>query len=129
MPEFAVSAESITLYRYESDGDVRVINHETGENKNGFYDLEALKITDKYRVFLGGNYSHLSIKSSQKKPTLLLVKDSFANSLIPFLALHYDIEVIDPRYCAKTFLNEQLQSNSYDRILALLSLDTLESIQ
>ena len=130
LPEFAVDAEKILLYRYDGDINVSVINHETTEETKGFYSYSALEASDKYKLFLGGNYSHLSIKaaSDQEKPKLLLIKDSFANSLIPFLALHYDIEAIDPRYCAKSFLEKCLAEDGYNDILVLLSLDTLDDI-
>ena len=32
------------------------------------------------------------------RPVLLLVRDSFADALIPFLARHYRITAVDPRY-------------------------------
>ncbi len=130
LPEFMIAAENILLYRYSDDDKVSITNHETGETAKGFYDHSALETSDKYRIFLGGNYTHLSIKlnSTSEKPKLLLLKDSFANSLIPFLALHYDIEAIDPRYCTQSFLREHLQNEDYDKVLVLLSFDTLASI-
>jgi len=52
-----------------------------------------------YRVFLGGDYSKLDFTSSnQNGRTLVVVKDSYANALIPWLAPHYErIIVIDSR--------------------------------
>jgi hypothetical protein len=127
LPEFAIDSENITLYRYFGDGNASIINRELDTVSSGFYNTEALYGADKYRVFLGGNYSHLSISldTGEAKPKLLLIKDSFANSLIPFLTLHYDIEAIDPRYCTKQFLKKMLGSTEYDVALAVLSLDTL----
>ena len=29
---------------------------------------------------------------------MLVIKDSYANALIPFLAIHFDIEMLDTRY-------------------------------
>ena len=127
LPSSLLTPDTITLYRYNLDSSFEVINHETNQSKSGFYSLDALNTTDKYKVFMGGNYSHVSIKSTTEanRPTLLLIKDSFANSLIPFLALHYDIEVIDPRYCTPSFLHEQLQRDDFDYTLFVLSFDTL----
>ena len=131
LPMFAISPESIYLYRYKNDSLASVINRETNEQQSGFYDLDALSTLDGYRVFLGGNYSHLSIRLNDgvSRPKLLLIKDSFANSLIPFLALHYDLEVIDPRYCAPSLLVEHLKDESYAKVLALMSFDTLEGVR
>ena len=52
-----------------------------------------------YRVFMGGDYARLDFNSSnQNGRTIVVVKDSFANALIPWLAPHYErIIVIDPR--------------------------------
>jgi len=52
-----------------------------------------------YRVFMGGDFPILNFTSSNRNGnTLVVVKDSFANALIPWLAPHYGrIIVIDPR--------------------------------
>ena len=127
LPDKVISADSITLYRYDMDENFIRENHETGQSTVGFYCFEALEGSDKYKTFLGGNYSHLSIteKGVEKKAKLLLIKDSFANSVIPFLAIHFDIEVIDPRYCSKSFLQEQIKRNDVDQILILMGFETL----
>ena len=124
LPKWYVEPDTITLYRYENDKSTEVFYHDTNTSRLGFYDLSALVGSDKYRVFLGGNYARLSIKSEGAKPYLLLVKDSFANSVIPFLALHFNIEVIDPRYCSRAELSSLLQSNA-ENILFIMSEATL----
>lgn len=132
LPEYACDTDKIILYRFEGDTRVRVTNHETKKTTHGFYDYSAIGSSDEYRIFLGGNYSHLSISSgdeNEKKPTLLLIKDSFANSLVPFLSLHYDIELIDPRYCTSELLNEKIREGKYSHVLSLLSIDTLSGIE
>ena len=118
----APRADTIELFRYEGDADFRVIDRTTGEEREGFYDWSALEKKDQYSVFLGGNFAHLSISSSKevKKPKLLLVKDSFANALIPFLAIHFDLEVVDLRYVTGSLWVEE-----YDCALILQGVDTL----
>ena len=127
LPEFVTEADDIVLYRYEGDKKITLLNHENNVSFKGFYQMQHLEQTDKYRVFLGGNYAHVSILNDTPKPKLLLVKDSFANSLVPFLALHFDIEMIDPRYCSKIFLQEQTERTDVDNIMFLLSADTLSN--
>jgi len=58
-------------------------------------DLSTLS----FRIFLGGDRDYYAFNSSNKNwRTLVAVKDSFANALIPWLAPHYEtIAVIDPR--------------------------------
>ncbi|MCL2664819.1 MAG: DHHW family protein, partial [Defluviitaleaceae bacterium] len=52
-----------------------------------------------YRIFMGGDYAKLDFTSSNKNGnTVVVLKDSFANALIPWLAPSYErIIVIDPR--------------------------------
>lgn len=66
-----------------------------------FYDLDALKTRDKYRVFLGGNHGITVIENPDAAAdrTVLIVKDSFANSFVPYLVRHYKkIVMVDERY-------------------------------
>lgn len=132
LPYSLISPDSITLYRYDGDERFDIYNYDTDTIAQSFYKLGALEGSDKYTVFLGGNYSRLSIKkqSESNRPTLLLIKDSYANSLIPFLAIHFDMEVVDPRYCAPSQITEICSSESldgFDNILILLGEDTLAS--
>ena len=117
--------DSIYLYRYDGDEDFEI--EYVGENKieRGFYDFDKLKGKDKYAVFLGGNFAHIRIRQGESdRPKLLLIKDSFANSVIPFLALHFDIDVIDPRYLTAP-LDNVVNTDEYDKILILCGADTL----
>ena len=118
--------DSVILFRYEGDEEYLVTRSDTGETLRGFYRFDALEKKDQYEIFLGGNFSRLSISlpHEQNRPRLLLIKDSFANSLVPFLALHFDLELVDPRY-EKTGLLDLLRSRDLDRILVLQGLDTL----
>ena len=58
-------------------------------------DMSALS----YRIFLGGDRDHYSFTTSNlNSRRLVVVKDSFANAMIPWLAPHYEtVVVIDPR--------------------------------
>ncbi len=131
LPYFAVEPDTITLLRYEGDESFTVTDMSSGQTQRGFYRLDYLENFDKYRVFMGGNFAQLAIraegsKGSEPRERLLLIKDSFANPLIPLLSLHFDIDVIDPRYCTPTQLSS-ISADDYDRVLLLLSVDTLGS--
>lgn len=117
-------ADSIEFYRHAGDDSFEINCEDAACDVCSLYDLSALDSKDKYRVFLGGNHSLISIKSQQQKPSLLIIKDSFANALIPFLAIHYDVTAIDPRY-ADFSIKEYLASHSFDSILFLCGTDTL----
>ena len=64
------------------------------------YDLSAADEKDKYKVFFGGNYSRVDITTeADNGKTLLMIKDSFANSLAPFLTADFEhIIMLDLRY-------------------------------
>ena len=64
------------------------------------YKSDALNQKNKYEVFTGGNHSLINIKTlSESGKKLLVIKDSYANSFIPFLTSHYSsIDVVDLRY-------------------------------
>lgn len=68
--------------------------------KVDFYDYKALKTKDKYNVFQGGNHGITEITANGKNnKTLLVFKDSFANSFVPYIAGDYrKIILVDQRY-------------------------------
>lgn len=71
------------------------------DGKDGtLYDGDALTRKDKYELFLGGNYGQCVITTgTENGKQLLLVKDSFANSFVPFLLGDYEtVTMIDLRY-------------------------------
>ena len=113
--------DSILLYRFENDDNLTI---KSGEKFLNLYDTTALKTNDKYRVFLGGNADLLQIRNQEKKPKLLLIKDSFANSVIPFLSLHFDIDVIDLRYYIDS-VSSHIEKNDFDSVLLLYGIDTI----
>ena len=59
----------------------------------GFYNRAHLEENDKYSVFLDGTHDVVTItkKDGENRPTLAIFKDSFANSVAPFLAQHFDL--------------------------------------
>ena len=73
-----------------------------GSEELPIYDESRLGEKDKYAYFFGGNYGKLTIKtgsSEGKGKKLLVVKDSFANTFVPFLLEEYEkITMIDLRY-------------------------------
>lgn len=70
------------------------------EERTGIYDEKQLAAKDKYTYFFGGNYGKVTIQTeAEKKGRLVIFKDSFANSMVPFLLQDYsEIIMIDLRY-------------------------------
>ena len=67
--------------------------------KAALYDLAKLQTKDKYSAFLGGNQPLCVIKNPEGTGKLLVIRDSYADSMAPFLALHFEeVHLLDPRY-------------------------------
>lgn len=118
--------EQIDIYvPTEEDTDLIIDYVDEGKRSTSLYDSSKLKEKDQYTVFLGGNSSLLDIRTvSTSTKRLLLVKNSFANSFIPFLTPYYrEIVVVDPRYYSGT-INDLMDSYRISEVLFLYSGNT-----
>lgn len=79
----------------ETKADIKI----TKDGDEGtLYDYTALDKKDKYLLFQGGNYGIVEIEGNGEG-VLLILKDSFANSFVPFLTDNYEkIIMLDMRY-------------------------------
>ena len=119
----SANADEITLFRYVGDDEYSVRYGDVSQN--GFYDHVALEGRDKYSVFLGGNHGRTSVvKNGSVRPTLILIKDSYSHSLAPFLALHFNLELIDPRYFSDS-LHTLLSDINAEKLVLFCGIDTL----
>ena len=82
-----------------SDAVIRSMDCD-GQVSDSLYSMAALEEKDHYKIFMGGNYAKVVIDTgADTGKSLLVVKDSFANSFLPFLVEKYDtITVLDLRY-------------------------------
>lgn len=97
-----VRPDKMELYRFTGDTDFTVSKDGAPAAFTGFYDTEKLALRDQYAVFLGGNAGVTEVRQGKAdpRPVLLLYRDSYGNALIPFLARHFRILAVDPRYTA-----------------------------
>ena len=103
-----------------------MINYVDEQKKSAsFYDTEQLKTRDKYALFFDGNHAQVKISTpTETNHTLLVLKDSYANSLVPFLAPHYrKIIMVDPRYYYGD-LEELIQVENVQEVLYLYNANT-----
>ena len=92
----------------------------------GLYDLDKLDVYDKYAAFLHGN-NGLSRVEGDGEGRILVIKDSYANSFVPFLTANYaQIDVVDLRNY-NYGLDGLIAENGYDQILVLYSFDSFKS--
>ena len=85
---------------------------------DSLYFREFLGVKDKYSSFTGSNAPIVNIETNvENGKSLLIIKDSYAHSLVPFLANHYSkITMVDMRYI-KVGLNYFIDLESYDQTL------------
>lgn len=83
---------------------------------------EKLEEKDKYLCFLGGNYGVAEIENPHApEGSLLIIKDSYANCLVPMLSRHFSrITLVDPRYVSQSELSG-ISLSSYDKVLVLFN--------
>jgi hypothetical protein len=91
--------EADEIFVYEPEGDFSVDYNLGEKTEDTFFQWEYLEKKDQYSVFSGGNQGVLEITGGEKNGrTLFVVKDSFANCLIPFLMEDYEkVVVVDMR--------------------------------
>ena len=80
---------------------------------------------DKYGVFLGGNKPIIKIQTTAKyNNRLLLIKDSYANSIVQFLTPYFEeIVMVDPRYYYGD-IEELIKEEKFSEILFLYNANT-----
>lgn len=76
------------------------ITYDKSKKTDSFYTESFLEGKNKYGYFLDDNHGLVEIeRESFSKKELFIIKDSYANSMIPLLAHHYKkIYVVDLRY-------------------------------
>ncbi len=88
---------------------------------NSLYEFSHLSNTrSQYNIFLDNNHPLIKITSSVKNgKNITIIKDSFANSFIPFLVNHFEeIHVIDLRFYNSNITN-YINENNLNNILFL----------
>ena len=118
--------ENIELWTYPADITVTIDDGGKSETYSDMFFREHLDEADKYPVFLDGNHAYTRIENKDADGgKLLMVKDSFGNSLAPFLARHYSIvDMVDLRYFTET-VTELAEREKYDKILIVYGLSTV----
>lgn len=120
--------ENIILYLKEKPYPLLVKYYDTKEKVTTLYDADKLKGKDKYEIFTGGNHSQIKIRTNVKtKRKLLLIKDSYANAMLPFLINDFaEINVVDLRYYTGT-MADILNNNEVTDVLILYNVNTFNT--
>lgn len=123
----AYTYEGEEIKVYNKDFDLNV-NYD-GEEINSLYNMDYANKKDKYSLFLNNINSFIEItnKNIKEERSLVIVKDSYANSMVPFLVNHYSkIYVFDPR-SYKEPISEFINNNNVDDVLVLYNVNTIDS--
>ena len=103
-----------------------------GKELLSLMDLDKFKGSDKYSAFLWGNNGltkviNENISEERKGSSILIFKDSYANSFIQFLSYNYEIiDIIDLRYFKESIRNF-MKDKDYNEILIMYSFNNLSS--
>lgn len=117
--------DRIALFCCAGDGEYLVENLDSGACMHGLYNEEKLHSADPYGVFPIADCGHARITlPGAKRQKLLLLCDSYGDALAPFLARHYDLDIVDPRYFGGS-VQALAKENSYAAVLVYFGMDTV----
>lgn len=118
------NSESDTISYYDLDNVDVFINGEKFSNIN---DNDKWSSSDKYSAFLRGNNALTLIKNNNisNDSKILLIKDSYANSFVQFIANNYnETYIVDLRSFSNDF-NSFFKSNNFNDVIIIYSLKNL----
>lgn len=127
--DYRVVGDEMPVF-YLPNQKLRVQYMDTGETTDSLYEKSYLDKKDKYSFFLNNIHPLIEVTNENYsgENELVIIKDSYANCMIPFLINHYKkIYIIDPRYykqAASEFVNE---NNNIKDVLILYNLHTIDS--
>ena len=109
-------------YWVKEDG-LTVTSWRTGKEETApLYDRSYLAVKDKYSSFLGGNQPLCVIKNENAQGgKLMIVRDSYADSVAPFLAQHFsEVHLMDLRQY-RSSVAKYANENGIDDVLVMYS--------
>lgn len=117
--------DRIDLYLPKEERRIKVEYVDEGRTTDTLYELDHLDKKDKYAVFLNGNHGLIRITTDAPGGRkLLVVKDSYANSMIPFMTAHFtEIDVVDLRYYEESLM-ALTEERGYHGMLILYNVRT-----
>jgi len=127
----SVTPDSIDYYMLAS-GEPKIKMTVSDGRKETEYDSlyirSYLDVKDKYSSFTGSNSPLVTIETDVNNgKNLLLIKDSYAHSLVPFLSKHYSkITMVDMRYI-NTDLNNLIDLSEYQQTMFMFNVVSFSS--
>lgn len=117
-----VTPDSIDYYHLASNEPavkMTVFDGREQTEYDSLYVRDYLEVKDKYSSFTGSNAPLITIETNvDNGKSLLLIKDSYAHSLVPFLSKHYSkITMVDMRYINVGLDYFSINVNDYSQVL------------
>ena len=115
-----INSDIIDYYHWKNEPSIKMSCND-GMNiteYDSLYVRDWLDVKDKYSSFTGSNVPVVDIETDiDNDKSILIIKDSYAHSLAPFLANHYSrITMVDMRYI-NSDLNRVVDLEDYDQVL------------
>lgn len=128
----SIKPDRINIFRSKYQSPVtKVKMYGTSESKEAesVYFRSALKNSKKTDIFLLGNiYIKTDVFTELKDdPKLLIIKGSYANTIVPFYTAHYSkITMVDPNRLKQSDmkLSDVVDPDDYDQILVIFDIDS-----
>jgi len=122
-----LNPDEITVYEPKTPLQLELQIVDDGTVTDTLYDESYLDKKDKYSYFQGGVHALMKLNNKSghtDMSKLLVIKDSYAHSLLPFLAHHVDeIHVIDIRYYNGS-IGKYMNEHDIDNVLLLFNTST-----
>lgn len=121
--------DSIQVYEPKEPIATEMYIADTDTTTTDLYDESFLHKKDKYSIFQGGVHALVTLNSNLAPgkadlDKLLIVKDSYAHSMVPFLVNHVEeIHMIDIRYYNGD-ISDYMKQNGIDDVLLLFNTST-----
>lgn len=127
----SITPDSIDYYMLASGEPKVKMTVFDGRNEtvyDSMYVRSYLDVKDKYSSFTGSNSPLVTIETDvDNGKNLLLIKDSYAHSLVPFLSKHYSkITMVDMRYI-NTDLNNLIDLSEYQQAMFMFNVVSFSS--
>lgn len=109
--DFFAETYSGPVYRSGSFEDTMIVEDNL---KKDYFNVNC------YAAYIGGDYLINTVHNNMVKDgeSILLLRDSFSCTMLPYLALSYEnITAVDLRYADKGFLREYLDDNRFDTVI------------
>ncbi len=122
-----IDGESIEVW--DSGDKLKVSYEDTNEISHSLYNFDYADKKDKYSLFLNNIHTLIEItnENAESDRSLAVIKDSYANCLIPFLTRHFkSIYVFDTRYY-KGSVSEFINEKGISDVLFLYNMNTIDN--